>query len=173
MSGEDPAELPDELLAVRDAAIASAHGEGPLPDDAGELFNWLFWQANAMDLDHPYFSLPNLYLTDDDVIAEFDLADKEQVSDEQRMEYARGRIENIWNNDDINFAHAYRIRRSDGKSTYLCGTSWAAGQGGPETNCDGTYPSKEAYLRSLEERGMCSETAETISLETVLKHWRR
>ena len=173
ISDSDTEELPPELVAVRDAAVASAYGEGSLPKDADELFNWLFWQANAMDLDDPCFSLPDLYLTDDDVRAELDLADEEQVSDEQRMEYARGRIENIWNNDDINFAHAYRIERPDGKSTYLCGTSWAAGQGGPETNCDGTYPSKEAYLCSLEERGMSNETAETISLETVLKHWRR
>lgn len=173
MNDIDPEELPPELVALRDAAVASAYGEGSLPKDADELFNWLFWQANAMDLDDPFFSLPDLYLTDDDVRAELDLADEEQVSDEQRMEYARGRIENIWNNDDIYFAHAYRIERSDGKSTYLCGTSWAAGQGGPETNCDGTFPSKEAYLRSLEERGMCNETAETISLEAVLKHWQR
>ena len=172
MSGKDPNALPDELSSVRDAVVANAHGEGSLPKDADELFNWLFWQANAMELDNQLFSLSDLQLTDDEVRAELDLADEEQVSDEQRMKYARNRIENIWNNDDIYFVHAYRIERSDGKSTYLCGTSWVAGQGGPETNCGGTFPSREAYLRSLEERGMCTETAETISLEIVLKHWQ-
>ena len=173
MNDNAPEDLPPELVAVRDAAVASAYGEGSLPKDADELFNWLFWQANAMDLDDPCFSLDRLDLDDDEARADLELADDEQLSDEQRLEYARGRIERIWRDDDINFAHAYLIESSDGKSTYLCGMSWMAGQGGPETNCDGTYPSKEAYLRSLEERGMSNETAETISLETVLKHWRR
>ena len=173
MNGSDAEELPDELVAVRDAAVASAYGEGPLPKGADELFNWLFWQANGMDLDDPYFSLDRLNLDDDEARAELELADDEQLSDQQRLEYARGRIERIWRNDDINFAHAYRIERPDGKSTYLCGMNWMAGQGGPETSCDGTYPSKEAFLHRLEEGGMCNEIAETISMDTVLKHWQR
>lgn len=173
MNDNDAEEFPPELLVVRDAAIANAYGEGPLPEGAGELFDWLFWQANGIDLDDSYYSLRDLYLTDEDVRAEFDLADEEPVSDHQRMEYVRGCIEQKWSGADVHFAHAFSIKRLDGKFTYLCGTSWAAGQGGPETNCDGVYPSKDAYLRSLEERGMSNEAAETISLETVLKHWRR
>jgi hypothetical protein len=173
MNDDNVDELPPELVTARDAAIASGYGQGSLPKDADELFNWLFWQANANDLDDPCFSLDRLDLDDEEARAELELADDEELSDQQRLEYARGQLERIWRNDDINFAHAYRIEGQDGRFTYLCGTSWAGGQGGPETNCDGTYPSKEAYLRSLEERGMSNETAETISLETVLKHWRR
>lgn len=173
MNDHGAEELPSELVAVRDAAVVSAYGEGPLPEGADELFNWLFWQANGMDLDSPYFSLDGLDLDDCEARDEFELADDEPVSDQQRLDYARRRIERTWRNDDINFAHAYRIERPDGKSTYLCGMSWMAGQGGPETNCEGTYPSKEAYLRSLEQRGMSNEVAETISMETVLKYWRR
>jgi hypothetical protein len=173
MKENDVEELPPELVAVRDAAVASAYGEGSLPKGADELFNWLFWQANAMDLDDPCFSLDRLDLDDEEARAGLELADDEQLSDQQRLEYARGQIERIWRNDDINFAHAYRIEGQDGRFTYLCGTSWSAGQGGPETDCDGTYPSKEAYLRRLEEGGMSNETAETISIDTVLKNWRR
>jgi hypothetical protein len=173
MKDNDAEEMPPELVVVRDAAIASAYGEGALPNGADELFNWLFWQAEDMDLDDSCFSLDGLDLDDDEARAELELADEEELSDQQRLEYVRGQIERMWRNDDIHFAHAYRIEGQDGRFTYLCGTSWAGGQGGPETNCHGTYPSKEAYLKGLEERGMSNETAETISLETVMKHWRR
>ena len=173
MKENDVEELPPELVAVRDAAVASAYGEGSLPKGADELFNWLFWQANAMDLDDPCFSLDRLDLDDEEARAGLELADDEQLSDQQRLEYARHRIERIWRDNDLNFAHAYRIERQDGSFTYLCGMSWIAGQGGPDTSCYGTYPSKEAFLHQLEEGGMCSEIAETISMETVLKHWRR
>ena len=173
MKENDAEELPPDLLAVRDGAVASAYGEGQLPKGTDELFNWLFWQANGMDLDDPYFSLEKLNLDDDEARVELELPEDEQLSDQQRLEYARRRVERIWYDNDIDFAHAYKIEGEDGRYTYLCGMSWMAGQGGPETSCDGTYPSKEAYLLGFEEGGMSNEIAETISMQTVLKHWRR
>ena len=173
MHESDEEELPPELVEVRDATVASAFGEGPLPKGADELFNWLFWQANGMDFDNPYFNLDGLDLDDYEARAELELADDEQLSDQQRLEYARHRIERILRDNDFNFAHAYRIETQDGRFTYLCGMSSIAGQGGPDTSCDGTYPSKQAYLSTFEEGGWCNESAETISMEAVLKHWRR
>lgn len=162
-----------ELAAVRDAAIGSAHGECDAPKGLDHLFEWLFWNSNSTEFDCPYFRIGSLDLTDLDARDVLEIGADEAISDDQRLEYARRRIDRVWNGDELYFAHAYRIERSDGKSTYLCGESYGVGQGGSETFYSGTFPSEEAYLCWLELGGMSNESAETISIDTVLKHWQR
>jgi hypothetical protein len=138
-----------------------------------ELFEWLYWNSNSTEFDCPYYSMGRLDLTDIGARDALEVADNEPMSDDQRLDHARREVKRTLNNDNIGFAHAYKIERSDGKSTYLCGMGWSAGQGGPDLSCDGTFHSQEAYLAWLEEDGMSDLDAEAISMEMVLKHWQR
>lgn len=173
MKENDVEELPPELSAVRDAAVANAYGESPAPKSLDDLFEWLYWNSSSTEFDSSYYSMGSLDLTDADARDELELAVDDPVSDEQRLEYARRQVNRTLKNDNWGFAHAYKIESSGGKSTYLCGTSWPAGQGGPDLSCDGTFPSEAAYLAWLEDGGMSNLDAEAISMELILKHWQR
>ena len=169
-----PQRMPPNLAQIRDAAIAAAHGEGAPPRDLPKLFHWLFWESGDAEFDRPYFSLGDLNLSDDDLRDAIGASAGEPVTDGQRLNYVRQLIDRVWQSGEgLSFAHAFRIEGADGRSTYLCGASWAAGQAGPHTRCDGLYGSPRSYLQRLERDGFSNEVGSTISLAAALRYWQR
>ena len=164
--------MPTAVAAIHDAAVASAHGEGPRPRNFHKLFDWLFWNAGETEFDQPCFSIGSLNLSDADVRDDLELGEGEEVTDEQRLQFARREIDRLWSDGEgVGYAQAFKLERSDGKQVFLCGTSWMAGQGGHQTNCDGLHSSQRHYLQSLRRAGMSSDDGATITLEKVLAHW--
>lgn len=164
--------MPTAVAAIHDAAVASAHGEGPRPRNLQKLFDWLFWNGGETEFDHPCFSIGSLNLSDADVRDDLELGEGEEVTDEQRLQFARRKIDRLWSDGEgVGYAHAFKLERSDGKQVFLCGTSWMAGQGGHQTNCDGLHSSQRHYLHRLRRAGMSSADSATITLEKVLAHW--
>jgi hypothetical protein len=164
--------MPTAVAAIRDAAVAGAHGEGPRPRNLQKLFDWLFWNGGEADFDHPCFSIGSLNLSDADLRDDLGLGEGEEVTDEQRLQFARRQIDRLCSDGEgLSYAHAFRIERSDGKHAFLCGTSWMAGQGGHQTNCDGLYSSQRHHLQWLKQAGMSSDDDATITIAEVLAHW--
>lgn len=169
-----PNTLPAHLAAVRDAAVASPPGEQASPKNLSRLFEWLFWNGDQTEFDNPFLSLDKLNLTDADLRDALDLQMGDAVTDEQRLRYAQDLIDRMLSDgEDLIYAHAFRLERKDGSFTYLCGTSWMAGQGGHQTNCDGLFPSQRHYLQWLRRSGMESEGGASLTAEKVLAHWQK
>lgn len=166
--------LPAKLAAIRDAAVASADGGGVGPKDLGKLFAWAFWNTGAPDFDQPYISLTRLNLSNADVRDALELLDNQVVTEEHVLECARVQIGRMWEDGEaVSFAHTFSLERPDGKSTYLCGLSWPAGQGGHETHCDGLFGSMSEYLQFLEGAGMTNLSGSELSLAQLRKSWGR
>lgn len=169
-----PNTLPAPLAAVRDAALASPPGEQAPLKNLSRLFEWLFWNGDQTEFDHPFFSLNELNLTDTDLRDGLDLQEGDAVTDEQRLRYARDLIDRMLSDgEDLIYAHAFRLERKDGSFTYLCGTSWMAGQGGHQTSCDGLFPSQRHYLQWLRRSGMENGDGASLTAEKVLAHWQK
>lgn len=153
-----PSELsiPEDLWQARDSAI-----EGFLSgkrDVAAEkqLEGWLL-SADAYEQlvegDDPIGMICDLRCSDDDVISQLGLDDDSEVSDRDRVEFARQAMDYARGNCCSTYIEARPITSSSGKKAYLGISSVAGGQGGMYFSWLGLYKGPQSLVEIYKEQG--------------------
>jgi len=173
-------EVPPEYDEIGNAVLAFALGEGPQPEKSSalkEFYNWLFYEAVGNgDDDYELVVRPGGLQFDDDTLrCDLGLPDQYQISDADRLRYARTIINNYGNDgkDDPCFAQVIGLRRKDGKSAEFGYISYVGGQGGAYPECYGSFANKEAFLKSLRDSGwwILRDGAERVSDRDIMVNW--
>ena len=172
--------VPPEYSSIRDAIVAHALGEGPVPAETSELEdfqNWLIYESPAAGADdfECVIRLCDLQFGDDEMRYDLDLPDDSPITNEQRLEYARRFIDTYDKNGriDPHFAEFIELRRADGRSIFYCCLTQMAGQSGLLPDWYGCHASREAFLDYLRGRGwwVLKESAAGIPDKEILELW--
>ena len=149
-------EIPEELWEARDLAI-----EGFLSgkrDVAAEkkLESW-FLSADAyehlVEGDAPIGMICDLRCTDDDVISQLGLDNDREVSDQDRVEFARQAMDYARGDCCSTYIEARPLTSSLGEKAYLGISSVAGGQGGMYFSWLGLYKSPQSLVKIYKEQG--------------------
>lgn len=172
--------MPDHLAEIRDAAINHALGKGPLPTNIEELYYWLFWESDEMNLEdfdfRLFLPLSRLDLSDAAICWELKLNRNAPINDTMRLQFARKEIARyVQYPEDLVSAHEAKIERKDGDSTLVCCTVESMGQGGPHPTWHGFFPTQENFWGYLRETGYlyCADEPHIIDEGKILGSWSR
>lgn len=172
--------VPPQYSSVRDAIVAHALGEGPVPAETTELEDfqsWLIYESPAAGTDdfECVILLHDLEFEDDEVRYEQHLPKDSLVTNKQRLEYARRFIDALAENGrhDPHFAECIELRREDGKSAFYCCLTQMGGQSGLLPDWYGCHASRKAFLAHLRGFGWWAlkDPATGIPDEEILGLW--
>ncbi len=171
-------EMPKDLWATRDAVIDYAHGNGAMPKDVNELYEWLFWNYDSKAPDNFFltFKLSQLDISDEAVRSELSLSDGAKISDTERLKFAREQIHRFVNDfcEDAIGAHYFNIQKEDGKCTLVCCFGHSMGQSGIQPEWIGVFTDLSAFRKYVSLLGHfdCDFDPSLIEDVTILNAWR-
>lgn len=176
-------ELPERLWALRDELVTRVEAHGPQLADCPHMQAWLeeeglqamldsWGDEVAINLDAFDFS--------DDRLREYEaLEPDEEITDDQRVEYARGQIAARIEDDTDYMApnvHLVQLTRADGHKAIIGYTSQNWAQEGVLI-WQGVFPDKDAFLSHLRSQNLWyvgpGRDVETFDHETLLRFWRK
>ena len=171
-------EMPNTIAKIRDAAIQHALHGASLPQDIEDLYEWLIvHKIYGEELNYDfYFHLADVDLSDE-ALRWTEVSDRSLVIDDQlRIKYGRQALEDYVNgyNDHLLCPESIKLENDRGETTYVCGISYSAGQGGIQMNWQGFFENRDKYLEYLKnERGMRdSAEIDQISDDEILSLWK-
>jgi hypothetical protein len=175
--------LPQELQSIADEAIRifNSYGESSGLD---RIYEWLevdgwddliadFEEQDALKINY----IAEYKFSESELRAHIGLEDSEQVSDQDRLSYARDVIDDAISGSDgflLASLHAYSLVSSKGQTAYVGCMISIHGQGGPHCDWWGLWPSKAAFYNAVCESGdywvipMMGEVTD----EAILKRWK-
>lgn len=170
--------LPRRLATIRDQAVNCATENGTAPGDIEELYEWLVWESESEELysDDWFFDVNSLHLFDEDLRDFLELSDDAPVSNSLRLKYTRALIDRHADAQETDgCACAFKLKKRGKPETFACCLGFSAGQGGPEYEWFGLFPSKAEFFRHLESKGWmrCGTPSSSVSDEAILRLWQR
>lgn len=170
--------MPDEIAAIRDKAVDFVTANGPMPQDIGELYEWLAWESESVEqyADDWFFNIDSLILLDEDLRDFLELSDDAPVTDSLRIKYTRALIDQHADAQEADsWACTFRLKKRGKPEVFACCLGSFAGQGGPEYEWFGLFPRKAHFFENLKSKGWlrCGTPSGSISDEAILKFWPR
>jgi hypothetical protein len=153
--------FPEHLQAACDEAIAAFKSAKPESKSLGAIKEWLEvdgWDALIADLgDQMAINLAALaydQFTDGELRANLDIPDDQSVTDTDRLQWGREKIDEVVNNYDdclLPSVHAYQLVSSNGDTAWIGCLVEIHGQLGPACQWQGLWPSREFFWMALGE----------------------
>ena len=148
--------FPANLWAARDSAIAAfCSGTTDIPAEK-KLEGWLL-SAKAYDQlvdgDAPIGMICDLRRSDDDVASQLGLDVDSNVSDQDRVEFAREAMENAREDTSSAYIEARLITSTSGQEAYIGLSSVVGGQGAMDFSWLGLYENPQSLVESLHNKG--------------------
>ena len=177
-------ELPQELWAVRDAAIEYALTDAPLPANFDLLTEWLEgdgWDAllAAWEDDGELYAIKLKEKSldrfcDSELRYDLDLVQGDVVTDAMRVQFAREQIDALEEDTtESPSVVSYKVTRQDGKSAVIGCTIEVHGQGGPVLFGHGVFRTKELFFKHLSESGLVlSQDLASLDDPAILAFWQ-
>lgn len=170
--------VPPKFAVLRDQLVAAALKETMPPEDSEhleEFGDWLIYEAGDLS-DYDLGSviwLPGVDFLDDDARDALDLPENAEVSDEQRLAYAKKYLAEYDTSgfNEPDFALALPLKRADGASAYYCGVGKICGQGGIQADWHGSSRTKKGFLAALR-KGDYYLLTEEVPDQAILDQWR-
>lgn len=171
--------FPEFLTEACAEIVEFAHLGGEAPTGLTVVQNWLSnegWQGLADQWhDEVVFRVCVAPFDDEEVRARLDLADDEQISDFDKISFAKQWMEDALDeNDSYVFPslHICEITRADGKSAVIGCTVIGYGQGGLDLTWHGAFTDEEALRSYLSGIGLDIEVdPERIDADYIKRFW--
>jgi hypothetical protein len=173
-------EIPTEHLAICKALVSHAIGEGPDPEDSGELEEfqeWILYLSGAMaEKDFEcVVHLGGLEFDDDQVRFANGLDDDTPISDEQRLSYARCFIDTYGEDgrNEPRFAEFFELPAPAGRKVLYCCLTQTVGHGVILADWYGCFSDKSSFLSKLRKKGywVIGDPVAGIPDEKILERW--
>jgi hypothetical protein len=170
--------MPKEIATIRDKAIEFATGNGPIPHDMDDLYEWLAWESESAELlsDDWFFDLGRLHLSDEDLREFLELSDGAPVTNSLRIKYTRALIDRHADaQEEDSLACTFRLQKRDNPEVFACCLGCFAGQGGPEYEWFGLFPTRTQFFEHLLSKGWlrCGTPSGSFSDEAILRLWSK
>lgn len=176
-------DLPKKLTAIRDQVIDHVRKNTPLPDKLSELINW--YESDGWDILVPVwaeeehvalnFNSISLYFCDTELAANQEV--DATVTDELRVQYARGLVSSTFENNDgydCPSVQVVELKKSNGESAVLGWLIEIHGQGGPVAIYHGAFKDKYQFFQHLEDSDyLIDSKQQNMTDEAILKLWSK
>ena len=173
-------DVPKEHVAICNALIAQALGQGPEPSDTKQLEDfqsWILYLSGAMG-EEDYecvVHLSDLEFEDDRVRFVLGLYDDTPINDKQRLAHAREFIDTYGDDgkDDPRYAESFEFLSPDGTKMFYCCVAQLAGQSGIFADWYGCFRDRKAFYNVLRAEGywILSDPASHIPDSILLGRW--
>jgi hypothetical protein len=172
-------EIPEHLWPIRDAAIDHVLKGTPEPD-LKPLYDWYEvdgWDAVISAWTHEAMAFNLFYLAqntfEDNEMAACEGIEVDEITDELRISYARGRIESGYEDEYLTpTLHSCELKRADWDSVILGCVMEIHGQGGLYLNWWGLFKTQDDFYDSIRNSGYIIESdLEGITDEQILSLW--
>lgn len=172
-------EIPEYLWPIRDAAIDHVLKGTPEPD-LKPLYDWFEvdgWDAVINAWAHEDMAFNLFYLAqgvfEDYEMAAYESIEVDEITDELRISYARGRIHSGYEDEYLTPSlHSCELKRGVGDSVILGCVMEIHGQGEPYLNWWGLFKSQDDFYDSIRNSGYIIEShLEGITDEKILSLW--
>ena len=173
-------EIPTEHLAICKALVSHAIGEGPDPEDSGELEEfqeWILYLSGAMAEEdfECVVHLGGLEFDDDQVRFADGLDDDTPISDEQRLSYARCFIDTYGEDgrNEPRFVEFFELPAPAGRKVLYCCLTQTVGHGVILADWYGCFSDKSSFLSKLRKTGywVIGDPVAGIPDEKILERW--
>lgn len=168
---------PPHIVALRDAVARHVEGVGPDPGNCEELDLWYLTASNDETLNEPdiFFAIGKLELSDDAIRWERDIEDDSEITDEDRIAYAREMADEDTLGEDVYFIHDFDACDDKSGTRFFCCTAYMTGNGGYELNWHGYFDDKASFRRHLNSLGYFDINDGPFALPDVkiLEAWKR
>lgn len=168
--------MPSDIAIIRDKAIDFATANGPMPNDIGELYEWLAWESESAEqyADDWFFYLGSFRLSDEDLRDFLGLSDGAPVTKSLRIKYTRALIDHHADaQEEDSWACTFKLKKRDKPEVFACCLGSFAGQGGPEYEWFGLFLTRTQFFEHLMSKGWlrCGTPSGSISDEAILGLW--
>ena len=169
--------MPREIDAIRDKAIECATGNGPMPHNIDDLYEWLAWESESAELLSDDWFFDVRWLLYDEELRDFlGISNDTSVSDSLRIEYTRALIDrHVDAQEADSWACTFRLKKRNKPEVFACCMGCLAGQGGPEYEWFGLFPSRAQFFEHLISKGWlrCGTPSGSMSDEAILRLWSK
>ena len=170
--------MPREIVTIRNRAIEFATGNGPMPHNIDDLYEWLVWESESPEqyAEDWFFDLGSLHLSDEDLCEFLELCDGAPVTNILRIKYTRALIDRHTDaQEEDSWACTFRLKKRGKPEVFACCLGCFAGQGGPEYEWFGLFPSRAQFFEHLISKGWlrCGTPSVSMSDEAILRLWSK
>ena len=177
------AELPNDLIDIKDAIIEHIHAGTALPDNLDLLEKWFHedgWDllvddgliGYALDLSH----VANFRFYDSELRYEYELEESAEITDTMRINYGNTLIERAmeeYEGDVCPSVHCINLS-NDKKSAVLGCLVEIHGQGGAVPYWQGTYKDQDSFIKAIRSNHIVMfDEIKNISDQEILNLWNR
>ena len=167
--------MPRAIATIRDKAIEFAIGSGSMPVNIDDLYEWLAWESESPELlsDDWFFDIRWL-LYDEELRDFLEISDDTSVTDSLRIKYTRALIDrHVDAQEADSWACTFRLKKRNKPEFFACCLGCLPGQGGPEYEWFGLFPSRDQFFEHLMSKGWlrCGTPSISLSDEAILSLW--
>jgi hypothetical protein len=168
--------MPREIAIIRNKAINSATGNGPIPHDIEDLYDWLTWESESAELlaDEWFFDVS--WLLDDEELRDFlEISDSAPVTESLRIKYTRALIDHHADPQETDsWACTFRLKKRDKPEVFACCLGSFAGNS-PDYEWFGLFQKKAQFFEHLMSKGWlrCGTPSGSVSDEAILRLWSK
>jgi hypothetical protein len=180
-----PANLPENLVAIRDKAIDYAFGRtNSEPKDLQRLYEWLEvdgWDELVGPEAEEDFAVAIDWVAEqhfnDEELESWEGLDPTDIDDALRVKFARDRLDNVFDEDEwsvLSICGAL-LENESGDSAYICASLTSEGQGGMKADWDGVFKTFADFQETIRnsESLVLMDDCPNLSNDQILRLWKK